>query len=170
MGSTSEGNQRKRKVRSITREQTSQSTLATDLKTIIANKRLATTSKEALVNARVGQGLFRSMVLQAWNYRCAVTGSTTLDAIHASHIKPWRDSTDAERLDPRNGLPLVANLDALFDAGLISFKVSGSILISSKLNRAERKIYALENKSLLQKPCVETAVFLNYHQTKFFIK
>ena len=57
-------------------------------------------------------------VLKIWGNRCCVTGSTTLDAIRASHIKPWRRSSNQERLDPYNGLPLVATLDALFDAGM----------------------------------------------------
>lgn len=39
----------------------------------------------------------------------------------ASHAKPWRTSSDQERLDPHNGLPLIATLGVLFDRGLIGF-------------------------------------------------
>lgn len=154
----------------LTHLKTAQSTLAKDLKAIIGKKGLNPTSKEALVNARVGQGLFRSEVLQMWNYRCSVTGSNTLDAIRASHIKPWRNSSDTERLDPHNGLPLVASLDALFDAGLISFDESGCLLFSSKLSQSERAIYGIEKKRLRQKVSPSTAAYLEHHRAKLFLK
>ena len=59
------------------------------------------TTKEALVKARKGQGVFRTQVLQRWGNACAVTGSLTLNAIRASHIKPWRQSSDADASIPR---------------------------------------------------------------------
>ena len=80
--------------------------LAEDLITIAKRKEIESTTKETLINARVGQGPFREHVLQLWGKCCAVTRSLTLEAIRASHIKPWRQSTDEERLDPHNGLPL----------------------------------------------------------------
>src|SRR5262249_5289101 len=103
----------------------------------IKNQKLDATTKDTLVSARIGQGAFRSKILQLWDYQCAVTRSATLDAIRASHIKPWRESTNAERLDPQNGLPLIASLDALFDVGLISFESSGKLITSSSLSIAE---------------------------------
>ncbi|WP_245431366.1 HNH endonuclease signature motif containing protein, partial [Rhodoplanes roseus] len=42
-----------------------------------------------------------------------MTGCEVEDVLRASHIKPWRDASDQERLDPRNGLLLSATLDAL---------------------------------------------------------
>lgn len=154
----------------LQRPQTGQSTLTTDLKGIFTRKGIGPTDKEALVNARVGQGVFRAAVLLLWNGRCSVTGSTTLDAIRASHIKPWRDSTDAERLDPFNGIPLVANLDALFDAGLISFDGSGQLLVSQKVAASEREIFGIAGKSLSKKPPPETAPYLAFHREKIFRK
>ncbi|WP_410473713.1 HNH endonuclease [Guyparkeria sp. TX1] len=35
-----------------------------------------------------------------------------------SHIKPWRDSSDRERLDGDNGLFLASHVGRLFDQGL----------------------------------------------------
>lgn len=69
---------------------------------------------------------------------CAVSGSTVLDAIRASHNKPWRNANDNERLDPFNGLPLIASFDALFDVGLIAFDENGCLLVSSRLPESER--------------------------------
>ena len=61
----------------------------------------------------------------------------------SSHIKPWCDSTNSERLNPENGLLLAAHIDALFDRGLISFEGGGSMLISGRINREERKRFRL---------------------------
>ena len=55
----------------------------------------------------------------------------------ASHIKPWRSSTNMERLDPNNGLLLLANLDKAFDRGFISFEDNGQIIISTQLERPQ---------------------------------
>ena len=92
--------------------------LTEDVNDIQESNRSSTTRK-APVKARKGQGVFRTQVLQRWGNACAVTGSVILDAIRASHIKPWRQSTDAERLDPANGLPLIASLDVSFDSAPI---------------------------------------------------
>ena len=139
-----------------------ESTLTEDINAIMSDKSVDSTIKLALVDARVGQGKFRSSVLRLWNYRCSVTKSCTVEAIRASHIKPWRDSTDRERLDPANGLPLVASLDALFDAGLISFEDSGLMLVSPRLPPDEQKIYGVVEMSLTNKPPPETATYLRY--------
>lgn len=150
-------------VSELARSQTGQSTLADDLKTI-ANKKVDATTTGALVNARVGQGRFRSQVQELWGNACSVTGSTTLDVIRASHIKPWRFSNDNERLDPANGLPLVASLDALFDAGLISFDSSGALIVSSRLPEPERDIFGVNGRSLAHPPSDSTAEYLAYHR------
>ena len=47
----------------------------------------------------------------------------------ASHIKPWRDATDAERLDGSNGLLLSPHIDHLFDEGYITFASSQELVI-----------------------------------------
>jgi hypothetical protein len=52
---------------------------------------------------------------------------------------------------------LVANLDALFDAGLISFESSGKMIVSSKLSMAERKIFGIGEGSLIMRPKAKTA-------------
>ena len=51
----------------------------------------------------------------------------------ASHIVPWRLSTDEERLDVDNGILLSPLYDALFDKHLISFKDDGKILIANSI-------------------------------------
>jgi len=152
----------------VARHKTSHSSLLPDLKSILGKGSNATT-KETLANARVGQGAFRDHVLQMWDSQCCVTGSRTLDAIRASHIKPWRDSTDDERLDPCNGLPLIATLDALFDAGLITFADDGELIVSKRVNSKERKRLGLSGQQLSRIPKEKTAEFLCYHRKSIFV-
>ncbi|HEY2412000.1 MAG TPA: HNH endonuclease [Pirellulaceae bacterium] len=157
-------------IEQLTKPTTSNEHLAADLAAIITDKSIGTTTKKALVDARVGQGGFRVAVLRLWDNCCSVTGAMTQAAIRASHIKPWSRSTNEERLDPHNGLPLVANLDALFDAGLISFTVSGRMRISSKLLQPEQRILGAQDRSLAKKPSKATAAYLAYHQVAIFQK
>lgn len=91
------------------------------------------TTRNALVKARIGQGRWRRDLMEHWAGKCAVTGLQVETLLRASHIKPWRDSDNRERLDVLNGFMLAPSYDAAFDAGLISFEDNGSILVSSKL-------------------------------------
>lgn len=53
----------------------------------------------------------------------------------ASHTKPWRDSTNEERVDGENGLLLTPMIDHLFDKGFISFESSGALIVSPVADR-----------------------------------
>ena len=141
----------------------------TDIKTIISNTTTGPTTMQAQVTVRLGHGEFGAEVRELWNQRCAVTGSITMTALEASHIKPWADSNDSERLDPNNGLLLTASLHKLFDAGLISFEDSGKMLVSSKLSQSEQEIFGVIGKKLSKKPSVETANYLAYHRTQLLV-
>lgn len=96
-------------------------------------KSMPITEKEALSKARVGQGTWRKELLQLWN-GCAVTGFSKETLLTASHIKPWAECSDQERLDVANGFPLSPALNACFDKGLISFTDEGKILIAPSLS------------------------------------
>ena len=91
------------------------------------------TERTGLVTSRVGQGYFRQQVLQRWDGKCAVTGSDVLSILIASHIIPWSEASDYERLDVDNGILLSPLYDALFDKHLISFDDEGNILFSAIL-------------------------------------
>ena len=60
----------------------------------------APTERDALIRSRIGQGRFRYDLLEMWEGRCCITGLDIDALLRASHIKPWRDSNNAERLDP----------------------------------------------------------------------
>lgn len=153
-------------VAKLKRSQTGATTTGKDIAQILRAK-IEKTTKEILVNARVGQGKFRQDVLNQWKRRCAVTGCAVEEAIRASHIKPWRDSNNTERMDPNNGLPLIATLDALFDAGLISFDPTGSILISDRIPTCEVESLRLANMKLSKKPSRQMTPYLKHHQERF---
>ena len=81
-----------------------------------------TTERVGLVLSRVGQGYFRKQLIDRWNGKCAVSGCSISKILIASHIVPWSEANDKERLDVDNGILLSPTLDALFDKHLISFK------------------------------------------------
>ncbi len=88
------------------------------------------TERSGLITSRVGQGAYRKRIIHRWEYQCAVTGFNKLDILVASHILPWKDSTDQQRLDVNNGILLSPTYDALFDRHLISFENNGEIILS----------------------------------------
>ena len=91
-------------------------------------------TKQAIVMARRGQGLFRSRVAQI-ERRCRLTGVSNPEYLRASHVKPWRDANNEERLDGENGFLLTPDADLLFDRGFISFKGNGDVLVSPIADR-----------------------------------
>jgi len=152
----------------LARPKLAASSVIPDLKSIF-NRRGDVTEKESLANARVGQGAFRANVLRIWDSRCCVTGSQMLYAIRASHVKPWRDSTNAERLDPNNGLPLIATIDALFDAGLVAFCDDGKLILARCIDDAESELLGLADLKIARKPNPELAAYLLYHRENVFV-
>ena len=144
----------------------SQCAQAEDIEEAVQDRNISPTTRKALIDARLGQGRFRELVLQRWGRRCAVTSSVTETAIRASHILPWKESDNEQRLDVDNGLPLIASLDALFDKGLISFESSGRMLVSSELTTAERKIFGIGENSLTMPPTKKMANYLDVHRRK----
>jgi hypothetical protein len=85
------------------------------------------TEREALTKARLGQGLFRQRVAQL-EPCCRVTGLARQEFLVASHIKPWRDCDNAERLSGANGLLLSPHIDKLFDRHWITFDTTGELI------------------------------------------
>jgi HNH endonuclease len=83
--------------------------------------------KIQLVKARRGQGLFKANV-RLYESECRVTHVRSIKHLRASHIKPWKDSDDREKIDGANGLLLAPHVDHLFDRGFISFSGEGSLL------------------------------------------
>lgn len=121
------------------------SDIETDIDSIVGDDSLSKTEKSSLVKARIGQGTFRQKLILHWS-ACAVTGFRDTSLLVASHIKPWRASNNAERLDPFNGLLLAPNLDRAFDLGLLTFAPDGHIKLSPLLTEAQKLGISTEMK------------------------
>lgn len=70
--------------------------------------------------ARMNQNIFRRRVLVEYNETCCITGIRSSELLIASHIKPWKDSNDIEKIDFHNGLCLNPLHDKAFDKGLMT--------------------------------------------------
>ncbi|ASL46857.1 hypothetical protein bAD24_III05665 [Burkholderia sp. AD24] len=141
-----------------------------DLEAIAGRRDLESTQREALMQARIGQGTYRRQMLGLWNDKCAVTGLTIQSAIIASHAKRWADSTDEERLNPCNGLPLMATLDRLFDRYLIAFTPqTGEMLVSHRITDTDRATLGIP-ANLRQIPNKQQARYLQLHLEQFELR
>ena len=140
-------------------------TVAYDIKEIIEQPNLPETEKSSLIQTRIGQGKFRENLVQLWG-SCSVTGYGHVDILIASHIKPWNQSNDTERLDVYNGFLLLPNIDKVFDMGLISFNDCGGIIISKHL--PEFKLLGL-SKSMEINIKEGNVPYLKYHRDKIFM-
>ncbi len=65
---------------------------------------------------RLGQGTFRTTIIDAYERRCVVTNERTLPVLEAAHIKPYSQMGPHA---PDNGLLLRSDLHTLFDQGYV---------------------------------------------------
>lgn len=142
------------------------SAIATDVEAILQTSNLSPTERKQLIDARIGQGKFRASVMARWGNRCAVTSCDLGIVVRASHILPWREADNAERLDPENGLPLIATLDALFDAGLISFSDTGEMLVSRSVIENQHNLIGKAER-LSRKPGQRMRQYLAGHRRSY---
>lgn len=97
------------------------------------NKKILETEAINFVKSRIGQNLFRQRVIFRWNGECAVTKFNHTRALVASHILPWSESDNFQRLDTENGILLSPTYNSLFDLHLISFENNGKIILSDNI-------------------------------------
>lgn len=128
---------------------------------------IGATTKDQLVKARRGQGIFKANV-RLNEKGCRITGVTDPAHLRASHIKPWRDSNDEEKLHGCNGLLLSPHIDHLFDKGMISFSDDGTILISPLLDHLIIEKWCIDTKSNVGQFSTAQAVFLSHHRQAVF--
>lgn len=129
---------------------------------------LSETERNAIVKARVGQGLFRNNLIEYWK-GCSVTLCMNLPLLVASHIQPWRHSSNEERIGVYNGLLLTPNLDKLFDKGYITFNRNGKMECSDSLPKSDRKILGLDDTMQLTMFEDKHQEYLKYHRDNCFL-
>lgn len=128
--------------------------------------------KPQLIMPRLGQGLFRILVTDVYERRCAITGERTLPVLDAAHITPY---SIAQRHELPNGLLMRSDLHRLFDGGYLTVNPSDRRLLVSKRIREEfengRDYYRLEGTAIREpretafRPSVEN---LEYHAANVF--
>lgn len=83
-----------------------------------------------LIRPRLGQGAFRSVIIDAYERRCAVTKERTLPALDAAHIRPYREG--GKHVES-NGLLLRRDIHSLFDSGYVTITPDFEFQVSRKI-------------------------------------
>jgi putative restriction endonuclease len=107
--------------------------------------------KPQIVLPRLGQGLFRILVTDAYSRRCAITGERTLPVLEAAHIKPY---SLVKRHELSNGILMRSDLHKLFDEGYLTVDPKDRSVVVSKRIKEEfengKDYYKLEGQVLRQ--------------------
>ena len=119
--------------------------------------------KHQLVKSRRGQGVFRDNV-ESREPKCRITGVSNPRYLRASHIKPWRKSSDTEKIDGNNGLMLAPHVDFLFDRGLISFEDDGTLIVSVQIEDGALESWGIPSVVNVGMFSSEQAVYLKFHR------
>lgn len=131
---------------------------------------LLRTERQQMITTRTAQSRYRSALENMWGSRCPLTGVSIPALLRASHAKPWKECTDAERTDPYNGFLLEARMDVLFDRGYISFDDSGALLISSRLTEEDAEALGLNTVAQpIPRITPEHQTYLRWHRENVFL-
>lgn len=138
-----------------------------DIEEIRKNTLISSTERAQLIISRLGQGKFKKNVSEI-EKKCRITGVSNINFLIASHIKPWSDSNDVERLDGNNGFLLAPHIDNLFDSGYISFNDNGDLLISSELDSEIIIKYRLKTVLNVGVFSEKQKEYLNHHRHNIY--
>lgn len=122
------------------------------------------TERLLVAAARVGQHRFALDVMRNCAHRCVFCGLRPGPVLErrglliASHIKPWRVSTDRERLDVANGLAACPSHDAAFDVGLLW--VNGGLRIHTAVVLDQARQYDTGMAASFGQPPMNAALLL----------
>jgi hypothetical protein len=129
------------------------------------------TERQAIIRARIGQGLFKERVARI-ETRCRITSVETPTHLIASHCKPWRDATNEERLNGENGLLLTPSIDHLFDRGFIGFEDNGRLIISPVAHRPSLQLMGIDTENLVNVGGFTSGQkqFLDFHRNAVLLR
>jgi hypothetical protein len=125
------------------------------------------TFREQVIKARRGQGVFRANVMLV-EAACRVTGVSDKRHLKASHIKPWRDADNNERLSGKNGLLLSPHIDHLFDQGYISFSNAEELLVVPDARDEVLDRWGIDTGTRVGIFDRDQQAFLDYHRVNVF--
>jgi hypothetical protein len=129
------------------------------------------TNRESIIQARRGQGLFKQRV-SLIESMCRITKVNNPAHLIASHLKPWRDSTNEERLDGENGLLLTPSIDHLLDRGFIGFEDSGTLIVSPVAHRPSLQRMGVETERIINVGSFSEGQrkFLDFHRNSVLLR
>ena len=132
---------------------------------------LPPTERETIIRARRGQGLFKERVMRI-EERCRITKVDNPVHLVASHCKPWRDSSNQERLNGDNGLLLTPSIDHLFDRGFIGFEDDGDLIISPVAHQPSLERMGIDTKRTVNVGGFTEGQrrFLDFHRTAVLLR
>lgn len=138
------------------------------IESIVRDKQIPETERKAIIQSRVGQGMFRKALFDKYHGRCIVTG---IDHPKLLVARPWAVSSNTERLSADNGLLLSATYDRLFDSGLITFDRHGKIYLSSLIGIENIKRLGLSNNMCFNLMInINMGEYLDYHNDVLFVR
>jgi len=126
---------------------------------------LEKTEKETIIKSRIGQSAFKKALLTI-EKKCRLCGVRDERFLVASHIKPWSESNNQERLDVNNGLLLCPNHDALFDKRYISFDETGKVMVKKSLD-ATTKMFLNISDNMSINLDERQQIYMEWHREKF---
>lgn len=98
---------------------------------------------------------------------CPFTMVTDDRILVACHIKPFSACEEHEKHDIKNGIVMTPTYHVLFDAGLISFKDDGTLLISPFLSNITKKRLCLKENQIIRLQH-GSEKYLEYHRKNIF--
>jgi putative restriction endonuclease len=101
-----------------------------------------------LQHPRLGQGIFRVQVLDAYGRACAITREHSLVVLDAAHLRAYADGGEH---DVRNGLALRTDLHKLFDRGYVTVDDQMRLVVGRRLKTDfdnGKSYYAMQGTSL----------------------
>jgi putative restriction endonuclease len=124
-----------------------------------------------LVRPRIGQGVFRIAVTDAYGRACAATGEHSLPVLEAAHIRPYASEGPH---DVSNGLLLRSDLHRLFDKGYVTVTKDLRLEVSGRLKEDYsngKSYYPLHGEPITppaDKRCAPSAEFLSWHNDNVY--
>ena len=143
--------------------------LEKELSDIMSNnvfKNIEETEQLIYTKARIGHSKLKKMLVEKYGC-CKICGLSDARFLIASHIKPWSQSTNYERLDFNNILLLCPHHDAVFDKGYITFDRDGVIMISSELTTETRALLNLNTNQKIGFTHIQRK-YLSWHRENVF--
>lgn len=86
-------------------------------------------------NRGMRQVLFRAVLLEAYEGKCALTGLAFPDLLEACHIVPWAECTPAQQIDVTNGVLLNRLHHRMFDTGYMTIDENYDVHIDQHKSR-----------------------------------